>query len=115
MSKKFLITTLILSLSIVIFFFVFSFIKYRQIVVKVNQDKIFEEITPIPTPTPDPNKSFAILLMGYGGGLHEGGTLTDSIIVANFVPLEKKIKLISIPRDLWVPIPVLLVLLKCLK
>jgi polyisoprenyl-teichoic acid--peptidoglycan teichoic acid transferase len=44
--------------------------------------------------------------MGYGGGIHEGGALTDSIIVAQFIPKEKRIKLVSIPRDLWVPIPV---------
>jgi LCP family protein required for cell wall assembly len=40
--------------------------------------------------------------MGYGGGIHDGGSLTDSIILANIIPHEKKVKLISIPRDLWV-------------
>ncbi|MFA7676171.1 MAG: LCP family protein [Candidatus Shapirobacteria bacterium] len=106
MPKKILIITIILSLSVVIFFSVFSFLKYRQIVVKVKEFPIFPNISPTPTPTPDPDKPFSILLMGYGGGAHEGGTLTDSILVAQFIPLEKKIKLISIPRDLWVPIPV---------
>ena len=106
MSKKNLLILAALSLSIIISLSVFAFVKYRQVVVKVKQEKIAKNITPIPTPTPDPNAPFSILLMGYGGGLHEGGTLTDSIIVANFIPKEQKIKLISIPRDLWVSIPI---------
>jgi len=57
------------------------------------------------TPTPDPLAPYAILLLGYGGGNHEGGLLTDSIIVARVEPRNQKIILISIPRDLWVPLP----------
>lgn len=93
---------------------VFVFLKYHQVVVKVKQD-IQVGATPTPTPTPDPNRPFSILLMGYGGGVHEGGTLTDSIIVALFIPKEKKIKLISIPRDLWVSIPIAIGETKMLK
>ncbi len=64
-------------------------------------------LTPIftPTPTPDPFSPVSILLLGYGGPGHEGGTLSDTMIVAHIVPREKKVFLISIPRDLWVPIP----------
>lgn len=47
-----------------------------------------------------------ILLLGYGGAGHEGGTLSDSIIVVNVIPESKKITFISIPRDLWVEIPI---------
>ena len=106
MFKKILISFTVFNLSVAVFFSVFAFVKYRQVVVKVNKSPISKYITPTVTPTPDPNRPFAIALMGYGGGIHEGGTLTDSILVAQFIPLEKKIKLISIPRDLWVPIPV---------
>lgn len=106
MVKKILLGFIIFNLSVAIFFAIFALIKYRQVVVKVNKSPIAQNITPTPTPTPDPNRPFAIALMGYGGGTHEGGTLTDSILVAQFIPLEKKIKLISIPRDLWVPIPI---------
>lgn len=60
-----------------------------------------------PTPTPDPTAPRNILLLGYGGGKHEGGALTDSMIVAHVIPKEKRVVLISLPRDLWVPIPVL--------
>jgi LCP family protein required for cell wall assembly len=44
--------------------------------------------------------------MGYGGGSHQGGYLTDSIIVAKVDPRQKQITLTSTPRDLWVPIPI---------
>jgi len=57
-------------------------------------------------PTPDPYAPTNILLLGYGGGTHEGGKLTDTIMVAHIDPREEKITLISLPRDLWVSFPV---------
>lgn len=45
------------------------------------------------------------LLLGMGGAGHEGAFLTDTIILASFQPSSKKIAMISIPRDLVVPIP----------
>lgn len=113
--KIILITTAALLFCILTFFIVFAFLKYKQVVVKVNKDATPANISPTATPTPDPDRPFSILLMGYGGGTHEGGTLTDSIIVALFIPKEKKIKLISIPRDLWVPIPIAVGETKMLK
>lgn len=104
-NKKIFFIIIIFISSIIIALSLFSFLKYRQVVVKVNQNSIPDNVTPTATPTPDPNRSFSILLMGYGGGIHEGGALTDSIILANIIPKEQKIKLISIPRDLWVSIP----------
>ncbi len=43
-----------------------------------------------------------ILLMGIGGGTHEGPNLTDTIILANINPLNNTIHLVSIPRDLYI-------------
>ena len=45
-----------------------------------------------------------ILLLGMGGKNHEGGYLTDTIILASLEPSTKKVALISIPRDLAVPV-----------
>jgi len=42
-----------------------------------------------------------ILLLGVGGGEHEGPDLTDTIIVASFYLSQKTLSLISIPRDIW--------------
>lgn len=58
----------------------------------------------VPTPTPDPLAPKNILLLGYGGAGHDGGLLTDTMIIAHLIPKEKRVILISIPRDLWVPI-----------
>lgn len=58
-----------------------------------------------PTPTPDPFEPRNVLILGYGGAGHEGGTLTDTMIVAHIIPKQKIVYLISIPRDIWVPIP----------
>ncbi|MEK7123084.1 MAG: LCP family protein [Patescibacteria group bacterium] len=45
-----------------------------------------------------------ILLMGIGGGAHEGAYLTDTIILASIHPDTHRVALISIPRDLLVPL-----------
>ncbi len=47
------------------------------------------------------NNHINILLLGIGGGTHDGPDLTDTIIFANIDPKTNKILLISIPRDLW--------------
>ncbi len=44
-----------------------------------------------------------ILLLGKGGGVHEGPDLTDTIILASINPSKNQVFLISIPRDLWIP------------
>jgi LCP family protein required for cell wall assembly len=44
-----------------------------------------------------------ILLLGIGGGKHEGPLLTDTIILASIDPEKKKATLVSLPRDLWIP------------
>ncbi len=44
-----------------------------------------------------------ILLLGTGGGNHEGPDLSDTMIVASVDLKTKDTQLISIPRDLWVP------------
>lgn len=46
-----------------------------------------------------------VLLLGMGGEGHEGPNLTDTIMVASIKPSEKKVALLSIPRDLLVPVP----------
>ena len=46
-----------------------------------------------------------ILILGMGGAGHEGPFLTDTIILAGIRPSTKQVALISVPRDLYVPIP----------
>ncbi|MBM5789892.1 LytR family transcriptional regulator [Candidatus Parcubacteria bacterium] len=51
------------------------------------------------------NDRVNLLLMGIGGEGHEGPQLTDTMIFASYQPSSGKIGLMSIPRDLSVPIP----------
>lgn len=53
----------------------------------------------------DDQRPFNILLLGYGGGKHDGAYLTDTIIVARIDPKQKEVYLISVPRDIWIKLP----------
>src|SRR3989338_1281705 len=45
-----------------------------------------------------------ILLLGRGGLNHPGGTLADTIMIASIQPSTNQVALLSLPRDLVVPI-----------
>jgi len=55
--------------------------------------------------TKAPKTTYTAALLGYGGGQHEGGYLTDTLIIAHLNFESKKALLVSIPRDLWVKLP----------
>lgn len=46
-----------------------------------------------------------VLLMGIGGEGHDGPQLTDTIVFASFQPSTGAIGMMSLPRDMSVPIP----------
>lgn len=46
-----------------------------------------------------------ILLMGRGGGTHDGPDLTDSMMLVSIDPINHTSTLLSLPRDLWVNVP----------
>jgi len=46
-----------------------------------------------------------LLVMGYGGGNHNGAYLTDSMVIMSMTPQSHHTTLVSVPRDLWVQIP----------
>lgn len=46
-----------------------------------------------------------ILLLGAGGGDHDGADLTDTIMIASLNHEKKTISLVSFPRDLWIDLP----------
>lgn len=51
------------------------------------------------------NDRINVLLLGIGGEGHEGPQLSDTILFASVKPSQKQVGLLSIPRDLTVPIP----------
>lgn len=83
--------------------FSYAFFTYQKI---HTSSKTALENTPSPVPTPVPNGPKNILLVGYGGEGHSGGLLSDTIILAQVDEKNKKVNLISIPRDLWVELPI---------
>lgn len=46
-----------------------------------------------------------VLIMGYGGGGHDGAYLTDSMSIVSLMPQTHHTSLISVPRDLYVQYP----------
>lgn len=51
-----------------------------------------------------PDDRVNILFLGVGGDNHEGGTLTDTIILASIDTKENKFAMLSLPRDLAYPV-----------
>ncbi|MFA5318131.1 MAG: LCP family protein [Patescibacteria group bacterium] len=50
------------------------------------------------------NDRINILLLGMGGKKHEGGYLTDTIMLVSIKPSSGDIAMLSIPRDLSIPV-----------
>jgi LCP family protein required for cell wall assembly len=46
-----------------------------------------------------------VLIMGYGGGNHDGAYLTDSMSIVSLIPQTHHTSLVSVPRDLYVQYP----------
>lgn len=94
-------------LALILVVLVVFYFNYNNMVVKPNKaQNTNTEVTPTATPTPDPLAAYSILLLGYGGGTHDGGLLTDSIMLAQINPRSEEVELISIPRDLWAPMQI---------
>lgn len=47
-----------------------------------------------------------ILLLGIGGAGHDGPDLTDTMLVLSVDPVNNTAAMLSVPRDLWVKMPV---------
>lgn len=59
----------------------------------------------VATKTPEEKSIYNMLLLGYGGGKHDGAYLTDTIMFLHLDTKLKKAILLSIPRDVWVKLP----------
>ncbi len=97
MKKIFIITASIL-LALLLFFGYKSFLFYKKINTTKNKSGVQAEMKKEKT-------TYSVLLMGYGGGNHDGTYLTDSMMVVHIDLAKKKTAMISIPRDVWVKLP----------
>ena len=89
-------------------FFTYTVVQNRAFFEKKSSEttEFIEDIrVPSPSPTPDPLRPYTVLLLGYGGPGHDGGSLTDTMLLAYVVPKEQRAVLFSLPRDLWVEVP----------
>ncbi len=71
-------------------------------IVKQFSDLIFDPVEKLKGENDD---RINILLLGIGGEGHNGGELTDTIMIASIKPQEKEAAFLSIPRDMYVQIP----------
>ena len=91
--------------------FLFSYTILGKIIFPEPEKK--EDITLPPPKTPTPyfgetkreENTKNILLIGYGGAGHSGSFLADSIILLHINKDKKKAFFISIPRDIWLALP----------
>lgn len=92
---------------------IFSFFSYKILASKFKTNTEMDvSLAPtaevsqnIPTGT-SAGDSMNFLLLGYGGAGHDGGNLSDVVMIVSVSPTKKTASFISIPRDLWVEIPV---------
>lgn len=102
--REFLIGMIIgLAIMVPVFFLLnnkyFEIKEQKRVAERVRQDAI-KEIEE------KDDGGISLLLIGHGGQGHPGGYLADSIILLNALPETKKLAIITIPRDLWVTIPI---------
>ncbi len=83
---------------------IFGGIKLFQFVVKqkLTPQVLWQVLTVNPSVLKQNSNRTNILLAGIGGSSHEGGDLTDTMMVASIDFTAKDLVLISIPRDIWV-------------
>lgn len=82
-----------------IFFFGFLFLSFGKYIPTLWQLFFHKEIALKKTT----DQRINILLLGIGGGKHDGPNLTDTILLTSIDPKTNRISLISLPRDLWAP------------
>lgn len=54
----------------------------------------------------DEDSRMNFLLLGFGGAGHDGGYLSDVLMFISVDKLNKQVTMVSIPRDLWVEVPI---------
>lgn len=92
--RKFGFLILVICL-IVVGFFLFQAVKLSPILFQLFLNKNIEL-------KKASNERVNLLLLGIGGGTHDGPNLSDSIIFASINSKTNKVLLVSIPRDLWI-------------
>lgn len=89
-----------------LFFIILGIVSAYFIFVGLKINRFYQKIyTPKNGKIEEDKTQFNFLIFGYGGGQHEGTYLTDTMMIFHLDTKNKKAALVSLPRDLWVPIP----------
>jgi anionic cell wall polymer biosynthesis LytR-Cps2A-Psr (LCP) family protein len=80
-------------LGVGIFFRASSFLSHARI-------SFTDLAAPLPKST-NAQGAYTFLFLGVGGGDHEGPNLTDTIMLAKYVPSSNTLTTLGLPRDLW--------------
>ncbi len=107
--KLFLIVILFLALFVAVFSYE-MFSAGQKIFSGQEQNSIIKQLkelvfNPIEELRGEKGNRINILFLGIGGEGHNGGELTDTIMIASIKPQEKEAALLSFPRDMYVQIP----------
>jgi LCP family protein required for cell wall assembly len=106
---KTLIYTLVFCVGLFILFYVNSSLSEKDTLSWINSIPLIGQIKTFAETSSSPLKGeergrVNILFLGIGGAEHEGGQLTDTIMVFSIDTRDKKVAMLSIPRDLSIPI-----------
>lgn len=106
---KTMIYTLVFCVGLFILFYVNSSLSEKDSLSWINRIPLIGQIKTFAETSSSPLKGeergrINILFLGIGGENHDGGQLTDTMMVFSIDTKDKKVAMFSIPRDLAVPI-----------
>lgn len=95
-SLRLSLTVLVIGLVIGGLWWYWSHLSVSHVVTGITQD-------PLTVLQSDGNGHTNVVFLGIGGKGHEGGDLTDSIILFSYAHGSGKVTMIPLPRDIWIP------------
>lgn len=107
---RFIVRVLILILAVIILFSTNIIFSHNSLITNLGRLSFWEGVARLMVGKDKILKGelsdrINILILGMGGAEHEGPYLTDTIILAGLKPSTSQLGLLSIPRDLYVPVP----------
>lgn len=97
--------TIILALALILGWIIFNaYSAVSKITQSSDPKSFFQDLLSLEKLKGEREGRTNFLILGKGGGTHPGAQLTDTIMVLSYRYQDKKVALLSIPRDLLVPI-----------
>ncbi len=87
--------------ALIVLLFAIGMFKAFMFIKELSFKDVFMALLNRPVQT-DEHKHTNILLLGEGGGIHDGANLTDVIMIASFDMKDYTVGILSVPRDTWI-------------